>query len=74
MWVLLQKCQLFSGKVTCELSDSRAVLTESSLGALLSTGCVYTTVQTSFSTGYLLGSAVKACGQGGLPCPRSNSR
>lgn len=37
--VLLQKCQLFSEKLTRELSDSRAVLTESSLGLVLSTEC-----------------------------------
>lgn len=39
MLVLLQKCQLFSEKLTRELSDSRAVLTESSLGLVLSTEC-----------------------------------
>lgn len=53
-WVFLQKCQLFSEKLTYELPDSRAVLTESSLGAVLSTGFRPVTVQTSFGTWYLL--------------------
>lgn len=75
-WVFLQKCQFFSGKFTCEFPYSRAVLTESSLGAILSTGCVDMAVQTSFSTWYLLlGSAAEAHRQGGvLPYPRRSSR